>query len=296
MTKLDRLGWAGGIAFRAYGCRVGVRVNDTGITDRVVGLLPPGWKPASSPIVDHLFSLIVAGRGRAGTRRFNIAYSGSAQIARSFDLDEALRVLEVGLHYHVAELSPRRVFVHAGVVGWNGRAIVIPGRSWSGKSTLVERLVKAGGTYYSDEFAVLDDRGRVHPYPIPLATRKGSRGHATFRKPVEAFGGEVGRKPLPVGLVIVTRYRRGARWRPRQLTGGKALLELLNHTIPARRRPRRVLDVLSTVVAQATTLKGVRGGTPALLASLRQREELLGLRGSQPTRPLRASTALRDVA
>jgi hypothetical protein len=292
MAKLDRLRWAGGIAFRAFGCRVGIRVNDPGILDRVRALLPPGWKPVTSSIVDQLFSLIVGGHGRGGTRRFNIAYAGDAQIARSLDLDETLRVLEIGLDYHIAEFAPRRIFVHAGVVGWDGQAILIPGRSWTGKTTLVESFLKAGATYYSDEFAVLDERGRVHPYPIPLATRKNGRGHATVKKLAEALGGRVGRRPLPVGLVIVTRYRRGARWRPRQLGGGKALLELLNHTIPARRRPRQVLDVLSKVVAGATTLKGVRGGAPALLARLRQREDPLGLRPiksarSQPSRPLR---------
>ena len=53
---------------------------------------------------------------------------------------------------------------HAGVVGWRGRAIVIPGRSHAGKSTLVAELVRRGAVYYCDEFAVLHETGRVHPY------------------------------------------------------------------------------------------------------------------------------------
>jgi hypothetical protein len=83
MAKLDRLGWRGGIAFRAFGCRAGVRVSDPAILPRVLAMLPPGWKPAASATVDHLFSLVVGGEG-GGTRRFNLAYSGSAQLARSF--------------------------------------------------------------------------------------------------------------------------------------------------------------------------------------------------------------------
>ncbi len=251
-------------------------MNDPAIMDRLLERLPPGWRPASSPTVDHLFSLIVGGSGRNGTRRYHLAYSGSAQLARSFDLDQTLRALEVGIHYHVAERSPRRVFVHAGVVGWNGCAIVIPGRSWSGKSRLVEALVKAGGTYYSDEFALLDDRGRVHPYPIPLSRRDRKTGRSS-RRPVQDLGGDVGHGPLRVGLVIVTRYRRGAAWRPRRVSRGQALLELLNHTIPARRRPERVFDVLTRVVDQAPTWKGVRGGTRELLARLGKRWDALTL-------------------
>ena len=65
---------------------------------------------------------------------------------------------------HLAERARNRIFIHAGVVGWQGRAIVIPGRSFSGKSTLVAALLQAGATYYSDEFAVLDGRGYVHPF------------------------------------------------------------------------------------------------------------------------------------
>jgi predicted ATPase len=45
----------------------------------------------------------------------------------------------------VATEAPRRVFVHAGVVGWKGQAILVPGRSYSGKTTLIAALMKAGG-------------------------------------------------------------------------------------------------------------------------------------------------------
>src|SRR4051795_2847365 len=37
----------------------------------------------------------------------------------------------------IPDRSPRRVFIHAGVVGWNGGAILIPGASFSGKTRLV---------------------------------------------------------------------------------------------------------------------------------------------------------------
>jgi len=78
---------------------------------------------------------------------------------------------ETDLQLYVAEMAPRRLFVHAGVVGWRGQAIIIPGRTFTGKTTLVAALVKAGATYYSDEYAVLDVRGRVHPYARPLGIR-----------------------------------------------------------------------------------------------------------------------------
>ena len=81
--------------------------------------------------------------------------------------DEFARALMV----HVANYAPDRVFVHAGVVGWKGRALVLPGTSFAGKTTLVAELVRAGATYYSDEYAVVDEQGRVHPYPRDLQMR-----------------------------------------------------------------------------------------------------------------------------
>jgi hypothetical protein len=152
----------------------------------------------------------------------------------------------------------RYVFVHAGAVGWRGRAIVIPGRSFSGKSSLVAELVRAGATYYSDEFAVLDERGRVHPFAKPLSLRaEGEVRQEHFS--VQELGGATGVKPLPVGLVLVTEYEPGACWRPKQLTQGQGALALLSHVVAARQRPEHSLAALQRVVSLAPILKGRRG-------------------------------------
>jgi hypothetical protein len=122
-----------------------------------------------------------------------------------------------------AYLAEGYLFVHAGVVGWQGRAIVIPGRSFTGKTSLVTALVRAGATYYSDEYAIFDPQGRVHPYPRPLSIRE-EAGRKPRLYPVETLGGQAGQTPLPVGLVVVTEYQAGARWQPRTLSPSRALL------------------------------------------------------------------------
>jgi hypothetical protein len=63
-------------------------------------------------------------------------------------------------------------FLYAGVVAWQGHAIVFPGRSLSGKTTLVREMLRLGATYYSDEFAVVDNSGLVHSFPRPLGIRE----------------------------------------------------------------------------------------------------------------------------
>jgi len=156
-------------------------------------------------------------------------------------------------------MSPRRVFVHAGVVGWRGQAILIPGRSFSGKSTLTAELVKAGATYYSDEYAVLDEHGRVHHYARPLSIRENGHLEKAKRYEVETLGGRSGVKPLPVRLIVVSKYKSGAKWRPRQLSAGEGALALLANTVSARREPKTALAALNHAVSHATVIKGNRG-------------------------------------
>jgi hypothetical protein len=188
----------------------------------------------------------------------NLLYSDAARLARTRDLEAALDRFESDLQLHVAEMARGRIFVHAGVVGWRGQAIVIPGRSFAGKTSLVAELVRAGATYYSDEYAILDRHGRVHPYPKPPAIRTADNG-AQVRTPIEALGGKVGVEPLPVGLVVVSQYKSGAQWRPRRLSRGQGVLWMLANTVAARRRPEAALATLERALADAPVLKAARG-------------------------------------
>jgi hypothetical protein len=221
--------------------------------------LPPGWKHATSPIVVNMYSLLMSKESpRSNVRRFNLLYAGGIRAARSLDPELVLNIFESDVQLYVGILAHRRIFVHAGVVEWQGRAIVIPGRSMSGKSTLTAELVRAGATYYSDEYAVLDERGRVHPYARKLGLRSpGSASQTKVR--AEALGGTVGVKPLPVGMIVVSQYETGARWRPRRLSAGQGALEVLANTVPARTRPEQSLTSIQQAVTNATIFKGRRG-------------------------------------
>lgn len=244
--------------------RFGVRSDDPRALERLAQHLPPSTRAAPTGVVERLYSVRLGGdsgksSARRGLRRFHLLYANHSLLARTEDAEELFERFESDLQLAVAEGARRRVFVHAGVVGWRGRAILIPGRSFTGKTTLTAELVRAGATYYSDEFAVLDSEGRVHPYAKPLSVREGGT-HRQKSVRVEEFGGSGATKPLPVGLVVVSEFREAARaWRPRALTSGQGSLALLANTIPARRRPAEVLATLERVVRGATVLRGARG-------------------------------------
>lgn len=259
MAKLDRLVWADGMSFTAFGVRVGVRVNNKATLEALVARLPPGYKPSKVRTTDHLYSMTGFANGSSGrVQRFNLGYWNLLRFARTTSFDDLLEQFESHLQLTVAEFAPARVFVHAGVVAWNGKAILIPGLSFSGKSTLVAELLRAGATYYSDEYAVIDANGRVHPYARELRMRSAEAVHIK-RMRAKDFGAATGSKPLPIGLVISTRFKDGGRWRPRELTRGKGVLELLANTVSARSQPEMALSFLTRAVAFATSLKGSRG-------------------------------------
>jgi hypothetical protein len=225
----------------------------------VIEVLPPGWKPATTPIVDRLYSLVAGDAAPSEqTRRYTLLYEGAARLARTMDADAVVEALARDLSLYVAEHARGLLFVHAGVVGWQGRAIVLPGPSYTGKSTLVAALLRAGATYYSDEYAVFDRRGRVHPFLRPLSLREQPEGRQK-RYAIDALEGGAGTKPLPVGLVAMTRYRDGAQWRPRPLSCGEAVLALLANTVSARRQPDVAFRTLRQVVSHAPAVKGSRG-------------------------------------
>lgn len=235
-----------------------------GVLDR----LPPGWKPAAAPMVDFLYSIVVGGRNEnSRIQRFNLLYYDAGRLVRTRDFELLLKAFESDLQLLVADNARRRVFVHAGVVGWKNQAIVIPGMSFSGKTTLVSKLVRAGAKYYSDEYAVIDEHGRVHPFPRPLGVRRPNE-FETSRIDVASLGGVRGSKPLPVRLVISTKYRAGARWRPRQLTPGRGVLELLANTVSARSQTRLAFASLPRAIRGAEILKGVRGEADEIVETI----------------------------
>lgn len=275
MAKIDRLGWADGLSFTSYGVKIGLRVNDAAILGQIVSRLPPGAKPCAARLVDHLYSLTgFTGEANKRVRRFNLGYWNLGRFARSRNFEDLLDQFESHVQLTVAEYAPRRVFVHAGVVAWKGAAILIPGLSYSGKTTLVSELIRAGATYYSDEYAVIDAGGRVHAYPRPLGIRSALTAMPA-KVAAKQFGGDVGSKPLRAGLVISTRFKESACWRPRELSRGRGVLELLSNTVSARSQPELALHVLPKALAGAKVLKGVRGEARDIVPSILEKMQTL---------------------
>ncbi len=176
----------------------------------------------------------------------------------SGELGEVLQHLEQQLLLHVGGNTREFVFLHAGVVGWQGKAILLPGASFAGKTTLVAELIKAGAVYYSDDYALLSPDGRVHPYARHLQIRQDA-GLGRRRVAHQDLAREAGSTPLAVGQVVFTAFVDGARWKPEPLTAGQAVLAMLQHTLSAQRRPAEVMATLASVMQTARASQSTRG-------------------------------------
>jgi len=174
-------------------------------------------------------------------------------------LESALELLDTQIRVTIAEFAVGKVFLHSGVVSWKGKAIIIPGKSFFGKTTLVSALVKKGALYFSDEYAVLDENGFVHPFPKMLSLRGIIDDFRQIDVEVETLGGNISNIELPVGMVLIAEYQPEAKWEPIQLSSGEGIMELIPHTIPIRNNPKFALNVLNNVVNRAIISKTQRG-------------------------------------
>ena len=257
------------LSFFAYGVKLELRIPDA-LLSQLAWPIVPGAEFADEGRADALLT-VQASRSAEGEARYEIAENGTVISAVS-SLEAAACAGESWVQLTVATLAKGLVFVHAGVVRWKDRAIVVPGRSLSGKSTLVLSLVERGADYYSDEYAIFDSDGRVHPYwRLPKFRVAYDRKVAS-----SLLGGTLSGappEPVPLGWVLISRYEAESRWHPRRLSCGRTLLALLDNTVPLLFRPEESVKVLARAVQNARGLEGTRGEAAdfadQFLASLR---------------------------
>ena len=254
--------------FTAFGVRLALRTHGDRIdvfgSDQHAIEFPPGWQDdepvAAAATLTYDLAVVSPSRSR---RQYELR-NGAEIVAAGNDLPPLLGAFTAHAELLIAQHAPEHLFVHAGAVAWQGMGVVMPGHSLSGKTSLVRAFLEAGATYYSDEYAVMDRRGYVHPYTRPLAIR-GLPGRAAMRVPPRALGASIGRIAVPVGLILVTTHRPGAKWRPRRVARSRAAIALMAHAIAARGDPRHSMPILAATVRSALALAGSRGEAAALV-------------------------------
>lgn len=81
-------------------------------------------------------------------------------------LENAFPMFEWGLNWCIATSAHRHMMLHAGIVAFDDRAMILPGTPGSGKSTLSAALQLRGARLLSDEFGLVRPE-RIDLLPMP---------------------------------------------------------------------------------------------------------------------------------
>lgn len=246
---IDAVGQTGALAFEKFGVRLSFSASDEDLLALLTRLVPPDAEPCEVESAPTRFTLEAEpGLGY----RVLLGEAGGETCA---GLDLALAMLDIAVRGHLAANATGVVFVRAGVVIDRGAAIVLPGASFTGKTTLVQTLVGAGAEYYSDEYAVLDGDGAVMPY----RTRPTGPG-----LPAD----EDIRGAKRVAIVASVPYAPGAHWHVEQRTAGEGMLALLQSAVTVAVRPAETMHAARHAAAGAHVIIGRRGDSGQAAAEL----------------------------
>ncbi len=140
--------------------------------------------------------------------------------------------------------------IHAAMLVHDGHAIMIPGASHAGKTTLAVAAIDAGVTVASDEYALVDLKsGLVHGWPRPLRIRLADG--ELERRPLPEYRND----PVPVAMVAAIRYSPGGP--PiSPISRADALQALLENCVCGSSRPADAFDAAVKITSGSISVGG----------------------------------------
>jgi len=180
-----------------------------------------------------------------------------AEAGATSDRAELLLAILKAIDDTVIHRLPTLKAVHAGAVVFASQAILIPGITHAGKSSMVAELLRRGAKLLSDEYALIDKDGLVHSYPRPLLLRD-SRLQQSPVLPQE-LGSEFAQEPVPIGLILALEYRNSSAWDIREVTQSEALMILLRNTPHPLAESPEMVNSFVHAVSRARCFVGSRG-------------------------------------
>ncbi len=256
----DKMKWKASLAFECLGVEIEISATCREAIEKLRGklpiILPIKWMEIFKSEIKHRFYIL---KETNPEQNFTV-YKNAEMLAEKVSLEEVFMTLESQIRLTIAEFSEKFVFLHAGVVGWQGKAIVIPGKSFSGKTTLVAELVKRNCEYLSDEYAVIDEKGLVHPFPKKLSIRGIIDDYRQVDFDVEQLGGKAAQAPMSIGFLLLTTYQKHIK-KPKikRHSVGEGVMASIANSISVRHNPRFVFKIISEIANRAIVLEAERG-------------------------------------
>jgi serine kinase of HPr protein (carbohydrate metabolism regulator) len=241
-----------GFGKSAFGWTVAVLTDCEDVREVLDRYVMP-WLPGTKADPEGADTVFFVGRS-AESPGFKLQ-AGDLALASSPTLEALIPDLQNWMDYAILRKLTDKVAIHAGAVAYGGSAIVLPGPSRAGKSTLVAELLRRGFVYFSDEYALIDGKGHVHPYPRPLMLRKGGEPQPVL---ASEWNAAIGRESAPVRLVVTLEHLPDREWSVRRVGQSEMLVTLLKNTPHILAERCNMLAALLRASANAACYVGVR--------------------------------------
>jgi HprK-related kinase A len=279
---------------RILSFRARVRADRPEIVDHLAELYP------SAPASKGTYASEVVVAERAG--RHEIVVDGEP-VGSVSSLAEAVARVEYLINRAAAVALADHLLVHAGVVATRDGvdAIVLPGPSGRGKSTLVAGLCLSGLAYASDELAVVDPiTTAVRPFTKAICLKEGGwnviASHFPEAAPRLVAPGDGGMTryltpahlcrsdaPMRVRYVVLPLRRPGAAADLAPIHRSEAIAELAEHALNLPRHGYRGVEALVELAAgaecYALTYDDLDGAVARLTELTGRPEARLAMRG-----------------
>ena len=267
--KFEMVEWNERFCLECYGTKINIRTDYGNLKSELLEYLPvikqsDGFDKTFSDTVS-----LITGQGK----NINGLYFNDepAMLFERLEEDSIEFAADKILMIMAAVSLPSKIYLHAGAVVWNGFGILIPGISFSGKTTLVREFIEAGADYYSDDCIVLDDRGNMLPFPRDLAIRT---DNGRVYKNAANFGAKNGIGKEKIKLILFPDYVKNSVWEARKLTAGESVLKLMDnfyYRTSVRHAPSEIIKILTNLTNQASVYGGERGDASQIIRWVSQK-------------------------
>lgn len=246
--------------------------------------ISPAWTDSCNPIVST-FQLTYC--APAGTYPV-IRDESMVWVART--LEHAISYVEWLINSTAIEYLNDYYLIHAAAVSHGNQGLILPGRSGSGKSSLVGRLIADGWRYLSDDVAVIAPWSR-HLYPFAKSVRlhEGARDalqeiHPSLKDlpSIKAADGIetwylrpqsdwLPSEPVPLRYAVLPTFVRGAKTQLQPIRPSEALACILAESFNLQRHGKYAVHDLAKLLGSIrcdTLIFGNLDEAAALLAQV----------------------------
>ena len=253
---LERVEWKINFGFECYGVKIGIRTDSLQMKSTLKKMLPEVGLVSDFEGAQETVSLVAAAEKSVNGLYFNdepaLKFEKYQDILLEGLIDKFLIILAISS-------LPTNFYLHAGAILWNNQGIILPGESFSGKTTLVKEFIKAGAVYVTDDLTVLTKNGEILPFPRTLAIRTETGREL---RTAEFFGARTLTEKVKLKTILFAEFEEKAEWKPQILPPGQAVMKLMDNFYykPAiREAPAQIVKALAGLTNGIKIFTGKRG-------------------------------------